>query len=130
MKNLFIVLLLFSACISFGASGMLYYCEHKGGINGGWLDSSFVFVADPLNPEFTQEVWEKQKQEFLSQLKSVSVDNSSAIVLELMRCPNNRKDNPRYKVENGQVVPIPENVLDITIPPGYTGVNSDGTLVK
>lgn len=128
MKNLLTLIFLISiVSISFAASDTLYYCEHKGGINGAWLNSTFVYTPDPANPEYTQELWQKNLDDFKANLLSVTVDNSSALVKELMRCPNSRHDKPRYKVENGQIVPTAD-VLDVTIPPGYKGINPDGTL--
>ena len=130
MKNIFVVLaLVLVASISFAAADTLYYCEHKGGINGGWLDSSFVYTPDPANPEFTLEKWQVSMNEFKAGLKSVSVDNTDPVVKELMRCPNSLHDKPRFKVENGQIVSTAD-VLDITIPPGYKGINPDGTLIR
>lgn len=129
MKNIFIILaLVLVSSFSFAAADTLYYCEHKGGINGGWLESTFVYTPDPANPEFTLEKWQESMADFKSRLQSISVDNADPVVKELMRCPNSRQDKPRYKVVNGQIVPTAD-VLDITIPPGYKGINPDGTLI-
>lgn len=129
MKKYFLFLFLVFVSLSvFAAADTLYYCEHKGGINGCWLESMFVYTPDPANPEFTLEKWQESVTDFKSRLQSISVDNADPVVKELMRCPNSRQDKPRYKVVNGQIVPTAD-VLDVTIPPGYKGINPDGTLI-
>ena len=126
MRTILVLFMLVSSC-AFATSDSLYFVEHQGGINAGYLRSSFVYQYDSEFPQ-TEEQWLEKLNQWLSIMQSITVDNTNAVVRELLRCPNSRAGKPRYRVVDGAIQPTAD-VKDINIPAGFSGINPDGTLI-